>query len=285
MTTPHDILTASCYTLSSFRRRLHANDTFRDVEIAAGGAHWLPAQRHYGETIGDTNTHVISSNSSTPMSRARRLRSDRSSRPSWSSRTATGAMIPTSVLAAPSGRTRVSPSAACRAPSWKRYSIGARDYVGSESYTEEGSDVMRVVPVWLRWVSVLFGLASVPFLWIAVIDAPTATQMTQPSGMVETSSSARSSASRTRSSASRSRCCRQSGRHSSRVRPSPAGEPGEGIHPNISGATEQCAHFASYRPGQRRCVKSPRVRSSRRGGTRRPRCGRVPGPCLGPAPR
>ncbi len=44
---------------------------------------------------------------------------------------------------------------------------------------------MRVVPVWLRWVSVLFGLASVPFLWVAVIDAHTATQMTQPSVMVD----------------------------------------------------------------------------------------------------
>ena len=47
------------YTLSSFRRRLHANDAFRDVEIAAGGAHWLSAQRHYGENIGDTETQVI----------------------------------------------------------------------------------------------------------------------------------------------------------------------------------------------------------------------------------
>ena len=44
---------------------------------------------------------------------------------------------------------------------------------------------MRVVPVWLRWVSVLFGLASVPFLWIAVIDAHTATQMTQPSVYID----------------------------------------------------------------------------------------------------
>jgi hypothetical protein len=34
-------------------------------------------------------------------------------------------------------------------------------------------------------VSVVFGLASVPFLWIAVIDAHTATQMTQPSVMVD----------------------------------------------------------------------------------------------------
>jgi hypothetical protein len=44
---------------------------------------------------------------------------------------------------------------------------------------------MRVVPVWLRWVSVLFGLASVPFLWIAVIDAHTATQMTGPGVVVD----------------------------------------------------------------------------------------------------
>jgi hypothetical protein len=44
---------------------------------------------------------------------------------------------------------------------------------------------MRVAPGWLRLVSVLFGLASVPFLWIAVIDAHTATQMTQPSVMVD----------------------------------------------------------------------------------------------------
>ena len=39
--------------------------------------------------------------------------------------------------------------------------------------------------MWLRWVSVLFGLASVPLLWVAVIDAHTATQMTQPSVMVD----------------------------------------------------------------------------------------------------
>jgi hypothetical protein len=44
---------------------------------------------------------------------------------------------------------------------------------------------MRVVPASLRWVSVLFGLASVPFLWIAVIDAHTATRMTQPSVLVD----------------------------------------------------------------------------------------------------
>jgi quercetin dioxygenase-like cupin family protein len=59
VTTPHDHPDSVMYTLSSFRRRLHSNDAFRDVEIAAGGAHWLPAQRHYGENTGDTDTHVI----------------------------------------------------------------------------------------------------------------------------------------------------------------------------------------------------------------------------------
>jgi hypothetical protein len=47
------------YTLSDFRRRLHAGDGHRDVELPAGKAVWLPAQRHSGENIGDTPTHVI----------------------------------------------------------------------------------------------------------------------------------------------------------------------------------------------------------------------------------
>jgi quercetin dioxygenase-like cupin family protein len=59
VTTPHDHPDSVMVTLSSFRRRLHADDRFRDVQIASGGAHWLPAQRHHGENIGDTDTHVI----------------------------------------------------------------------------------------------------------------------------------------------------------------------------------------------------------------------------------
>lgn len=48
------------YTLSSFRRRLHAADgSTRDVELQAGTAAWLPAQRHAGQNIGDTDTHVL----------------------------------------------------------------------------------------------------------------------------------------------------------------------------------------------------------------------------------
>ena len=59
VTTPHDHPDSVMYTLSSFRRRLHADGASRDVELAAGGAHWLPAQRHHGENTGDTETHVI----------------------------------------------------------------------------------------------------------------------------------------------------------------------------------------------------------------------------------
>ncbi len=44
---------------------------------------------------------------------------------------------------------------------------------------------MRAVPGWLRGVSVLFGLAAVPFLWIAVIDALTARQVGQDAFFVD----------------------------------------------------------------------------------------------------
>jgi hypothetical protein len=47
------------YTMSAFRRRLHGDDAHRDVEMPAGLAGWLPAQRHAGENIGDTPTHVL----------------------------------------------------------------------------------------------------------------------------------------------------------------------------------------------------------------------------------
>lgn len=36
---------------------------------------------------------------------------------------------------------------------------------------------MRVAPVWLRWVSVIFGLAAVPFLYVVLLDAHTASVM------------------------------------------------------------------------------------------------------------
>ncbi len=58
-TTPHEHPDSVMHTLSSFRRRLGAHHTQRDVELPAGRTTWLPAQRHYGENIGDTTTHVL----------------------------------------------------------------------------------------------------------------------------------------------------------------------------------------------------------------------------------
>jgi hypothetical protein len=45
--------------LSSYRRRLQAGDRRRDVELTERAAHWLPAQHHAGQNIGDTPTHAV----------------------------------------------------------------------------------------------------------------------------------------------------------------------------------------------------------------------------------
>jgi hypothetical protein len=58
-TTPHEHPDSVMYTLSAFRRRLHGEGAQRDVEMPAGLTGWLPAQRHAGENIGDTPTHVL----------------------------------------------------------------------------------------------------------------------------------------------------------------------------------------------------------------------------------
>ena len=59
-TTLHHHPDSVMYTLSTFRRRLYAADgQTRDVEIESGTTGWLPAQRHAGHNIGDTETHVI----------------------------------------------------------------------------------------------------------------------------------------------------------------------------------------------------------------------------------
>lgn len=59
VTTPHDHPDSVMVTLSGFRRRLVADGRARDVELAPGQALWLGAQRHHGENIGDTTTHVL----------------------------------------------------------------------------------------------------------------------------------------------------------------------------------------------------------------------------------
>src|SRR3954451_12024236 len=58
-TTPHEHPDSVMHTLSAFRRRLHAGDEHRDVDMRAGVTGWLPAQQHAGENIGDTDTHVL----------------------------------------------------------------------------------------------------------------------------------------------------------------------------------------------------------------------------------
>lgn len=59
-TTPHAHPDSVMYTLSSFQRRLHPDQgDSRDVAIEAGTVAWLPAQRHAGENIGETDTHVL----------------------------------------------------------------------------------------------------------------------------------------------------------------------------------------------------------------------------------
>jgi quercetin dioxygenase-like cupin family protein len=58
-TTPHAHPDSVMITLSSYRRRLQAGDRRRDVDLAQGAAHWLPAQQHAGENIGDTPTHAV----------------------------------------------------------------------------------------------------------------------------------------------------------------------------------------------------------------------------------
>ncbi len=58
-TTPHEHPDSVMYTLTGFRRRLAAGGVEREVELPAGLTGWVPAQRHFGENIGDTDTHVI----------------------------------------------------------------------------------------------------------------------------------------------------------------------------------------------------------------------------------
>jgi quercetin dioxygenase-like cupin family protein len=58
-TTPHAHPDSVMITLSSYRRRLRAAHRRRDVDVTEGAAHWLPAQQHAGENIGDTPTHAV----------------------------------------------------------------------------------------------------------------------------------------------------------------------------------------------------------------------------------
>jgi quercetin dioxygenase-like cupin family protein len=58
-TTAHEHPNSVMVTLSSFRRRLSAGGREFETELPFGAAVWLPAQRHFGENIGDTPTHTV----------------------------------------------------------------------------------------------------------------------------------------------------------------------------------------------------------------------------------
>jgi hypothetical protein len=59
MTTPHMHPDSVMFTLSNFERKLHFGDKVVSVSKKSGEASWLPRQRHAGENIGNTSTHVI----------------------------------------------------------------------------------------------------------------------------------------------------------------------------------------------------------------------------------
>ena len=59
-TSPHDHPDSVMVTLSSFDRRLLGpSGESRDVRLEQGEAHWLDAQTHAGENVGETPTHVV----------------------------------------------------------------------------------------------------------------------------------------------------------------------------------------------------------------------------------
>jgi quercetin dioxygenase-like cupin family protein len=59
-TRPHRHPDSVMYTLSSFERKLVAEDgESRDVTLEAGQVRWLDAQIHSGENTGTTPTHVL----------------------------------------------------------------------------------------------------------------------------------------------------------------------------------------------------------------------------------
>jgi hypothetical protein len=58
-TKPHRHPDSVMVTLSSFRRKLTMGDGTIDVEKAAHEVIWHPAQTHFGENVGTTDTDVI----------------------------------------------------------------------------------------------------------------------------------------------------------------------------------------------------------------------------------
>ena len=59
VSTPHRHPDSVMVTLSGFSRRLSMGERSFDTEQPAGAARWLPAQEHFGENTGETETRVI----------------------------------------------------------------------------------------------------------------------------------------------------------------------------------------------------------------------------------
>ena len=58
-TTPHNHPDSVMYTLNEFDRKLIFDGKEVTVHKTAGEVNWLDAQKHIGENIGNTDTHVI----------------------------------------------------------------------------------------------------------------------------------------------------------------------------------------------------------------------------------
>ncbi|MEO8220953.1 MAG: cytoplasmic protein [Specibacter sp.] len=58
-TTTHHHPDSVMITANAFRRRLSSNGHSVDVELPAGVARWMSSQDHYGENIGETDTHAF----------------------------------------------------------------------------------------------------------------------------------------------------------------------------------------------------------------------------------
>ena len=58
-TTEHHHPDSVMITASAFRRRLSSKGQSVEVELPSGVARWMPSQDHYGENIGDTDTHAF----------------------------------------------------------------------------------------------------------------------------------------------------------------------------------------------------------------------------------
>ena len=59
VSTPHHHPDSVMVTLSAFSRRLATGGQTFDTVQPAGAARWLPAQDHFGENTGTSDTHVI----------------------------------------------------------------------------------------------------------------------------------------------------------------------------------------------------------------------------------